>query len=235
MWSGPDAEAAAAQPVDALHHAAGWSRCPSICAPSSPGSAPGPARAARRRRSGSTVSPGRQHRRHQRVLGGGHRRLVEEDLGAAQARSGASGSCGSPSTSAPRRAEGQQVGVHAPAADEVAARQRQVHLAAAGEQRPGQQQRGPQAAAEVGVELGRAHPVGAQRERVRARRRARSRPRSSRSASITCTSRMSGTFSSTTSSSVSRQAARIGRAAFLLPLGTMVPDSARPPWMTSLS
>ena len=46
---------------------------------------------------------------------------------------------------------------------------------------------------------------------------------------------MSGTLSSTTSSSVSRQAARIGRAAFLLPLGTMVPDSARPPRMTSLS
>ena len=52
---------------------------------------------------------------------------------------------------------------------------------------------------------------------------------------MTCTSRMSGTFSSTTSSSVSRQAARMGRAAFLLPLGTIVPERARPPRMTSLS
>ena len=58
--------------------------------------------------------------------------------------------------------------VHAPPADEVAAGERQLHLAAARQQRAGQQQRRPQAAAEVRVELGGAHPVGAQRERVRA-------------------------------------------------------------------
>ena len=63
-------------------------------------------------------------------------------------------------------AEGQQVRVDAPPPDDVAAGERQLHLAAAREQRPGQQQRRPQAAAEVGVELGGAHAVGAQGERV---------------------------------------------------------------------
>ena len=132
------------------------------------------------------------------------------------------------------RAERQQVGVHPAPADEVAAGERQLHLAAARQQRARQQERCPQAAAEVGVEVV---------VRTRSARSAREfgpssrtlTPRSSRRASITCTSRMSGTLSSTTSSSVRRHAARIGRAAFLSPLGTMVPDSARPPRMTSLS
>ena len=60
-------------------------------------------------------------------------------------------------------------------------------------------------------------------------------PRSASSASIASVSRMRGTLAITTRSSVSKLAARSGRAAFLLPAGTMVPDSGTPPWMTSFS
>ncbi len=49
------------------------------------------------------------------------------------------------------------------------------------------------------------------------------------------TSRMRGTFERTTSSSVSRQAAMSGRAPFLLPAGTIVPDSGTPPSMMNFS
>src|SRR5919107_4320462 len=49
------------------------------------------------------------------------------------------------------------------------------------------------------------------------------------------TSAIRGTLSTTTSSVVSRHAARIGRAAFLLPAGVTVPDSGTPPSMTNFS
>src|SRR3954453_19702046 len=49
------------------------------------------------------------------------------------------------------------------------------------------------------------------------------------------TSRMRGTLRTTSSSSVSRQAARIGSAAFLLPAGTISPERGTPPWMMNLS
>jgi uncharacterized oligopeptide transporter (OPT) family protein len=55
--------------------------------------------------------------------------------------------------------------------------------------------------------------------------------RASSSSSVR-TSRMSGTFSRTTSSSVRSAAAMMGRAAFLLPAGRMVPLSGRPPSTT---
>src|SRR5215210_1938211 len=60
-------------------------------------------------------------------------------------------------------------------------------------------------------------------------------PRSSRSTSSASVSRIRGTLWSVTGSSVSRQAARSGRAAFLFPAGTTVPDSGTPPSMTNLS
>ena len=60
-------------------------------------------------------------------------------------------------------------------------------------------------------------------------------PRSSSRSSIASTSRMRGTLRSTTSSSVSRQAARIGSAPFLLPAGWTVPESGTPPSMTNFS
>src|SRR4051794_11648408 len=53
--------------------------------------------------------------------------------------------------------------------------------------------------------------------------------------SIASTSRMRGTFSTTTSSSVRTEAASTGRAAFLLPAGTTVPDSGPPPSITNFS
>ena len=57
------------------------------------------------------------------------------------------------------------------------------------------------------------------------------------SSTATCVSvsRIRGTFVSTSSSSVSRQAARIGSAAFLLPAATISPESAGPPLITNLS
>src|SRR3954451_2816600 len=60
-------------------------------------------------------------------------------------------------------------------------------------------------------------------------------PRSSSRSSIAWTSRMRGTLRTTTSSEVSADAARQGRAAFLLPAGTTVPDSGAPPSMTNFS
>ena len=59
-----------------------------------------------------------------------------------------------------------------------------------------------------------------------------SAPRSAISSIIVSTSRMCGTFVSFTGSSVSRHAARIGSAPFLLPAARIVPFSARPPSMT---
>src|SRR3954451_22755797 len=53
--------------------------------------------------------------------------------------------------------------------------------------------------------------------------------------SIASTSRMRGTFSTTTSSSVRTEAASTGKAAFLFPAGTTVPDSGTPPSITNFS
>src|SRR5262245_52858917 len=46
---------------------------------------------------------------------------------------------------------------------------------------------------------------------------------------------MRGTLWSSSSSSVSRQAARIGSAAFLLPAAVISPESGAPPWITNFS
>src|SRR4051812_34061421 len=60
-------------------------------------------------------------------------------------------------------------------------------------------------------------------------------PRSSKRSSIAWTSRMRGMLRTTTSSEVSADAARQGRAAFLLPAGMTVPDSGAPPSMRNFS
>src|SRR3954469_8011536 len=60
-------------------------------------------------------------------------------------------------------------------------------------------------------------------------------PTSASSATIVSTSRMRGTFVSRTSLSVSRHAARIGSAPFLLPAARIVPDSVAPPSITNAS
>ncbi len=56
-----------------------------------------------------------------------------------------------------------------------------------------------------------------------------SAPRCTSKASIVSTSRMCGTLSIRQGPSASSVAARIGRAAFLLPAGRIVPFKARPP------
>ena len=60
-------------------------------------------------------------------------------------------------------------------------------------------------------------------------------PRPLSRSSIESTSRMRGTLSISSSSSVSRQAARIGSAAFLFPAATISPDRGAPPWITKFS
>ena len=62
-----------------------------------------------------------------------------------------------------------------------------------------------------------------------------STPIAARISSIASTSRMRGTLATVTSSSVRRALARIGRAPFLFPAGTMVPDNGTPPSMTNFS
>jgi hypothetical protein len=53
--------------------------------------------------------------------------------------------------------------------------------------------------------------------------------------SIASTSLMRGTLRTRTSSSVRIAEARIGRAPFLFPAGTIVPESGTPPSMTNFS
>ena len=60
-------------------------------------------------------------------------------------------------------------------------------------------------------------------------------PIDSRSCSMDSTSLMAGTFSSVTVSSVSSVAASMGRTAFLLPDGAMVPDNLLPPCTMNFS
>ena len=60
-------------------------------------------------------------------------------------------------------------------------------------------------------------------------------PRPFRRSSIESTSLIRGTLSISSSSSVKRQAARIGSAAFLFPAATISPDRGAPPWITNFS
>ena len=134
------------------------------------------------------------------------------------------------------RDERVQVRVQPAAADDVAARRRHQRRAEARQQRARGQERGADALGDAGVDRrGRDAPRAAARRccssrqstlGARARRAGRSSP-----ACPGCR----GTLCSTTSSSVRRAQASSGRAAFLLPAGTIVPDSGTPPWMTNFS
>ena len=123
--------------------------------------------------------------------------------------------------------EGHQVRVDAAAADHVAARRRDVGGAEAGQQRAGEQDRGPDARAQLGVQrvFGRPPPTPGRGSGPATRPPRRCRTSSS---IIASTSRMRGTLSSVTGSAVSTQAARIGSAAFLFPAGRTVPESGTP-------
>ena len=101
----------------------------------------------------------------QRVFGGGDAGLVEEHVGALQLgraelqpmRRGDGGA---------QLLEGEEMRVETTAADDVAAGRRQRHLAAARQQRPGQQDGGADPRAEFGIEIGGADFLGVDSERI---------------------------------------------------------------------
>ena len=176
-----------------------------------------------------TVRPLAGHGGHQGVLGAGDAGLVEEDVGADQAPWPRRCSRSPTLHFGAQVLEGQEVGVHPAAPDDVAAGRRQGDAAEAGEHagrragwRRGSGRRAGDRAAWPGrpwcrsrTALGPTHSTVA--------------PRCARSSSMLSTSLMRGTFSSSQGPSARSVAARMGRAAFLLPAGRMVPLRARPP------
>ena len=107
----------------------------------------------------------RRHRGDQRVFGGRHAGLVEEDVGAPEL----AGPEFQPVGGGDRGAElfeGQKMRVEPAPADDVAAGRRQHHLAAAGQQRSRQQDRGADPRAQLRIEIGGANAFGVDGERV---------------------------------------------------------------------
>ena len=111
---------------------------------------------------------------------------------------------------------------------------RHPRLAEAGQQRPGEQERGADLARELLVDGGLGDAAAQSRTLLSATQATSTPSRSSR-AICASVSRIRGTRCSSSSSSVSRQAARIGSAAFLLPATVSSPESGAPPWMTNFS
>ena len=177
----------------------------------------------------------RQRGRHQRVLGGHHRGLVHEHVGRAQpARRGQHDVAVAVDVGA-HRAEGVEVRIQAAATDHVAAGRRHHRAAEAREQRAGEQERRADQLGQLGVDL---DLVDRRRRTARprwARATARATPIASRISSIASTSRMRGTLRDDHLLVGEHAAARIGSAPFLLPAGTIVPDSGAPPSMTNFS
>ncbi len=104
--------------------------------------------------------------------------------------------------------------------------------AAACEQRPGEQDRRPDLAAELLVELVRRDLRPTCTRTSFGPVQSASPPICRSRASIVSTSLIRGTFSSSTGWSVSTQAARIGSAAFLFPVARTVPERRLPPSIT---
>ena len=174
---------------------------------------------------------GREDGGHHRVLGRHHARLVEEDLGAAQAvRLHLVAALDLDARAEPLRARG--------CADRAGAARSRRRPAAA--RSPGRAARAAGRRAGTTPGSARRAPRRPRATRAPADRRAprsgrstpRSRPCRQTSSSIVSTSRMRGTFESVTGSSASRHAARIGRAPFLFPEARMRPLSGFPPSMT---
>ena len=117
---------------------------------------------------------GRQRGGHQRVLGRHHRGLVHEDVGRAQPARRAQHDLAVAVGVGAHRAERVEVRVQAAAADHVAAGRRHHRAVEAGEQRPGEQERGADQLGELALDLD-----------ARARRRRTARPRWARAS---CTS-----------------------------------------------
>src|SRR5882672_10398876 len=105
------------------------------------------------------------HRRHQRVLGRRDAGFVEENVGPGKGLrlelvGGADGDLRA------EPLEGEEMRVHAPPADHVAARRRETHSAEARQHRAGQEDRRADAGAQGGVELARLGPRGIDLHRV---------------------------------------------------------------------
>ena len=179
---------------------------------------------------------GRQRGRHQRVLGGHHRRLVHEHVGRAQAARCAQHDLAFAIGDA-RPSRGRRPGagsrrrrpITSPPGGDITARWKRASSG------PGEQERRPDRLGQLGLDLDLAH-VRPRTARPRwARASSRRTPIATRISIIASTSRMRGTLRTITSSSVRTLAARIGSAPFLFPAGTIVPDSGTPPSMTNFS
>ena len=184
-----------------------------------------------------TVGPRRQRRGHQRVLGRHHRRLVHQEVAGAQAKRRGLQLDVAPRARPWRRARGTRRG-----GDRAGGGRSHRRRAAASCARPKRASSGPASRNEARIRSASSEStLGSgrrSRRRSRPRRRRSTRPgrRAPRAAAtIASTSLIRGTLRRITSSSVSRQAARIGSAPFLLPAGTIVPDSGTPPSITNFS
>ena len=109
----------------------------------------------------------RRDRRDQRVLGRRDAGLVEKDVGALELRGAKLQPVGRGHGGA-ELLEGQEMGVEPAPSNDVAAGRRQRHLAAAGEQRARQQDRGAYPRAQFRIEVGGADFLGVDREPVAA-------------------------------------------------------------------
>ena len=182
------------------------------------------------------VVPGGQRGGHERVLRAHHGRLVHEEVARLQAAvGGGEADVALVLDVRAERPEGVQVRIQPAAADHVAARRRQQRRAEAGQQRAADQHAGADRARPARRRPRSSSPrrPAGRRRRRRAARPSRRGPRAARSgppcrgSAARCGARPPR--------SVSRQAASSGRAAFLLPAGTTVPDSGTPPSMTNFS
>ena len=217
---------AAGEPVDAVDRAACSSRCPRCGRPS---------RTSMRHRSctcGSQaalmrrVRARRQHGGHDGVLGAGDARLVEEDARAAQAAGRARGDSRGPSmTIGAERLEREEVRVDAAAADDVAAGRRHVDRArsapAAGRRAGSRRGCGCRARGRARcARCASARIVELVLRRPRRRRRPGRRPARPSPRRRGC----AGRWRARPARRSGAHAARMGRAAFLLPSGA---DGAR--------
>jgi hypothetical protein len=161
--------------------------------------------------------------RHERVLGAGDARLVEEDVGAAELGRLHLDDVGE----LVRRAElfeCEEVRVEPAPADHVAPGRRERDAAAPAQDRAREEDRAADALGERAVEVRRNDLLGVHVYGVAAGPRDLDAERRDQVTSVS-RSRMRGTFSSVTGWSVSNAAATIGSAAFLFPDGRMVPES----------
>ena len=127
-----------------------------------------------------------------------------------------------------------EVGIEPAAADRVATRRRHPDLTEARKQRPREQKGGPDPGGEVLVHGVIAEGRGPQPQVVRAEPLDLDAHRLEQP-QLGLDVADPGTLRRVTSSSVSRQAASSGRAAFLFPAATISPESGTPPWMTNFS